>query len=79
MNDDILAIEDAIYNHSKICKKIGEIDNRIQSCVSMLIVGPFRKDFEIRAEELRGYRTKLEDDKAKSEETIYKAFEHYYS
>jgi hypothetical protein len=79
INDDVIAIDNAITKYTRICKSIGEIDNRIQSCVSQLIVEPFNKNIEIRAEELRGYRARLEHDRARAEKAIYDTFEHYYS
>lgn len=74
---DVAELNDVITRYGKVCKKIGETDNRTTICHSELVVHR-TKDLEIRTEELHHYRALLEHQKAEAEDSIYKAFEHVY-
>jgi len=83
IDNDAVAIDDSLNYYSKICKEIGQTEERIEDCNADLyldqIQGIDYQPLKYSLERLRKCRAELEDEKAKAEKSIYDRFEHYYS
>ncbi|WCG34778.1 hypothetical protein [Companilactobacillus farciminis] len=83
INQDTVTMDDSLNQFAKICKKIGHVEEQIENCkvdeYVDQIQGIYYEPTQIKLRQLKIKRADLENQKAKAEEVVYMALDHYYS
>ena len=74
INQDTVTMDDSLNQFAKICKEIGHVEEQIENCKVI-----YYEPTQIKLRQLKIKRADLENQKAKAEEVVYMAFDHYYS
>lgn len=83
INKDVVAIDESLNHHARVCKEIGRTDEQIESYKADQYLNKLQgidyAPLQYSIDRLKKYRAELENDKQRAETDIYDRFEHYYS
>ena len=83
INKDVIAIDESLNHHARVCKEIGRVDEQIEAYKADQYLNKLQgidyEPLQHSINRLKKHRAELENNKQRAETDIYNRFEHYYS